>query len=171
MGPMGPQGPQEGTGGTPRGTGTSPEARGHPQRHGGHFRKNRLFAPQPPHPSIRPVSFPGFRPRGGSDDPRDPSSHDRLKKLTLLLRKSWKVAGKQKSSSQKEIFNPVVWPTESRHVFGDFGNLGLVRGLRRIHHSGKPRLPPRANCSPTDVAFATAANTTFQRQRHVLGML
>ena len=43
MGPMGPQGPQEGTGGTPRGPQTPPEARGHPQRSGGHFWKKSLF--------------------------------------------------------------------------------------------------------------------------------
>ena len=43
MGPMGPQGPQEGTGGTPRGTGTPPEARGHPQKPPGHFWKKSLF--------------------------------------------------------------------------------------------------------------------------------
>ena len=76
MGPMGPQGPQEGTGGTPRGTGTPPEARGAPQRHGGIFGKSHFLASgrppanpaktlskQPPQPlgpiSIAPGCFSG----------------------------------------------------------------------------------------------------------------
>ena len=51
VGPVGPQGPQEGTGGTPRGTGTPPEARGAPQKPRGHFWKKSFFGLRPASPS------------------------------------------------------------------------------------------------------------------------
>ena len=83
MGPMVPQRPK-------RARGAPPEAQGHPQRHGDTPRgpgdvsgKTHFSDPGHPHTTnfvIRPVSFSSFLPRGGSDDPRDPSRKDRLEK-------------------------------------------------------------------------------------------